>query len=300
MEGEKVEVQDGSLSSLIKMREKLIQDMMECKKLLDDLNSRISENISSIGKATPPPDNNEESKTPIGISKLDLLLNGGVPSPSNLIVKGAPYSSKFVISSSFIANSLSSGYPVIVFLIDRDWNSFNLDLARIGFSADPFLSNGMLTILDAFSQSVQIEPREKRLMQIDSPSNVSNFLKAADQQCTKLKNSFGSYRCVVISLTGWIASTDQKIFSRAIQHFTHRRKMDGATGIYLLDGGIYPDALYEEINYFMDGSIELTLQGNTEYLRVRGIPDVRTREWVDVRPNGNSIELGSFNIKRVK
>ncbi|HLH86467.1 MAG TPA: hypothetical protein VKU79_06365, partial [Thermoplasmataceae archaeon] len=60
------------------------------------------------------------------------------------------------------------------------------------------------------------------------------------------------------------------------------------------------ESVYEEINYFMDGVIELNNQENTEYLRVRGIRDVRTREWVDIRPAGNTIDLGSFNIKRIK
>ncbi|MDS0256159.1 RAD55 family ATPase [Thermoplasmatales archaeon AK] len=298
MEGEKVSIQEESLASLIKKREKLLNDLKECRSMIEEINRKIAQLSASSGD--PVPDDGEYGvKASTGIDKLDLLLDGGLPVPSNVVIKGAPYSSKFTISSNFIAKSLYSGYPVVLFLIDRDWGSLRRDLQKIGSPVDTFLDSGMLRVLDAFSQSVQIEA-DKRLVQIEAPSNISNFLKFADQHCTSVKNAFGTYRCAVISLTGWIASADPKLLSRSIQHFSQRRKIDGATSIYLLDSGIYEESVYEEINYFMDGVIELNNQENTEYLRVRGIRDVRTREWVDIRPAGNTIDLGSFNIKRIK
>ena len=296
------ESREDLISKLREMRGELKKDIAESMNALRDVEAEIE-------KIFPPGivDDNEVSSVRLkkslktGISKLDDLLNTGYSVPSNVLVNGPPFSSKNVVINSFIVKSLEEGLPVIVILIDRDIYTIREELSLLTENLEFYEKNGTLRYLDTYSKAISADVAENKATQIESIStNQSGFLKTIDQLGASLKQAHGMYTTVVYSLTGWIQSLDEKLLARTLQHFSQKRKLDGGVVLYSLDSGLFSDQIYERMNYFVDSAIEFKLEDTKEFIRARGFRNPRTKEWVDIIPKGHFIDLGSFNIRRVR
>lgn len=297
---------DNRLQDLINLRSRVIEDLEKNRKLLAEIEATIASSnpdivtrtVSSQGRTL---DASNIGNVSTGIPRLDDLLSGGFSQSSNVLLTGPPYSSKFMVADNFIASSLISGYPVIVVSLDRDISSLREDLSGMGLSIESYEKTGLLKFVDAYSRNIQMESDNRNATVIDNAGNVSLFLKTMDTICNSVVSGFGRYSMVFFSLTGWITqSSDDKNFPKAFQHFSQRRKLEGATTLYLIEDGIFQRSLYENLNYFMDGAIEFRSEASTEYLRVRGLKHVRSRDWIEIANNGDGISLGSFELKRIK
>ena len=301
MQGEEKEEQVQDREELLKLRTRLLEQIEQSSRLLAEVEK-------SLRTASVPVTEQREAyhSTPTvsgmaatGISKLDDLLRGGYPVPSNIVLNGPPFSSKEIFASKFIAESIAENYPIIVLTLDREPLSI---MSALGDPAmvDQWQKSGILTVIDAYSRFVQVEPMAASAVVIDGSSNISNFMKSIDSVCSRIIAQAGKYRMVVYSLTGLMTQTDEKTFIRSLQHISQRRKAEGSVSLYLLEDGIFERKIYENVNYFMDISLEFRTEATTEYLRVRGLPSARTREWVEVIRNEGSVDLGSFDLKRVR
>lgn len=296
---------DKKLQQLIALRNRVMEDIEKSRTLLTEIEEAIAGNnpvvLHSQGTAKKTASADDLYSATTGIPRLDELLGGGFGKASNILLIGPPYSSKFTVADSFIAASLRSGYPVIVVSLDRDIRDLRNDLSGLCGPLEHYEQNGLLKFVDAYSRSIQMETEGTSATIIDNAGNVSNFLRTMDTICESVRDRFGQYRMVLFSLTGWITQvSDEKNFTKAFQHFSQRRKLEGATTLFLIEDGIFQGSLYENMNYFMDGAVEFRNEVSTEYLRIRGLKNVRSRDWVEIVHSGNGLSLGSFELKRIK
>ena len=301
MQGEEKEEQAQDKEELLNLRTRLLEQIEQSSRLLAEVERSLrtaSVPVSEQREAYPSTPT-ASGMAATGISKVDDLLRGGYPVPSNIVLNGPPFSSKEIFASQFITKSIAENYPIIVLTLDREPSSI---MSAIGDPAmvDQWQKSGILTVIDAYSRFVQVEPMAASAVVIDGSSNISNFMKSIDSVCSRIISQAGKYRMVVYSLTGLMTQTDEKTFIRSLQHLSQRRKVEGSVSLYLLEDGIFERKIYENVNYFMDISLEFRIEATTEYLRVRGLPSARTREWVEIIRNGGSVDLGSFDLKRVR
>ena len=267
---------------------------------MDSLN-RGSEVIEPV----PPPPDISISNTGIpdkissGISKLDDLLNGGIDIPSNIVLKGPPFSGKEVLARNFIARSISENIPVIAVSLDRDVGKIKSDVMKIlGGSKDPE-ETGLLKFIDAYSKTVQLQSPSKHAIVSDGVANYSLFIKTLDAAAADMLESHGNYRFIFFTLTGMISQIEPKFFIKTLQHITQKRRSENVVSVYLMDQGVFDESVYESANYVMDGEIEFRVDFSKNYLRVRGMGNVKSRDWIEIIFHGNSFDLGSFDLKRV-
>ncbi|MCL6090390.1 MAG: RAD55 family ATPase [Candidatus Thermoplasmatota archaeon] len=295
-----------SLQNLVTLRNQLKDQLGKTFELLKDVEGAIStvNRQEIVDESTDRGKGNfgikPAGKVSTGTKKLDDLLSGGFPEPSNILLNGPPYCSKYSVANNFISSSILDGYPVIVVSLDRDVTRIKQDLFGISDSVEKYENSGMLKFVDAYSKVIQSESTDKNATVVEGVTNTSNFLRTVDSISASTKANSGPYRMVVFSLTGWITQTEEKTFSKAFQHFSQRRRIEGAVTLYTIEDGIFQRSLYENVNYFMDGSIEFRSEISTEYLRVRGLKDTRSRDWVEVFSDGDKIDLGSFDLKRIR
>ncbi len=293
------ESSEGKLQDLMEQRRKLQEELNETRTLIDKVDASIRE--LSPGSGSTHNAENIDYRISTGFPRLDDLLHGGYPTASNILLSGPPYSSKFTLANKFIVSSLKESYPVMVVSMDQPISQIKSDLSAMGISPDSYEESGYLKFVDAYSRSIQMDNNDRNAIVLDNVSNMSNFLKTMDQNCTQMLSNMGKYRMVFLSLTAWITqSSEDKLFPKALQHFSQRRKMEESTTLYLIEDGIFQRNLYENMNYFMDGSIEFRTESSIEYLRVRGMKEVQSRDWIEVVHNNKDLTLGSFELKRIR
>lgn len=289
-----------NLEELMALKNRIMEDLEKNRRLLAEVEESIRRLFPNEGSAGGGRNGAGSPRVPTGMPRLDALLEGGFPDSSNILLSGPPYSSKFEVADHFIISSLEAGFPVIVVSLDRDLKNMREEISSFGISLGRFEEEGMLKFIDAYSRNIQMESDLKGATTIDNAGNTSNFLKTMDSICASVSSRHGKYRMVFFSLTGWITQTaDERNFPKAFQHFSQRRKLEGATTLFLIEDGIFQKSLYENLNYFMDGAIEFRHEASSEYLRVRGLKNTRSRDWVEVINSGDGITLGSFELRRI-
>lgn len=276
------------------LERKRLESLMAAMNIGSEVNAPIPQHQDISLPATGIP-----GKISSGISKLDDLLNGGIDIPSNIVLKGPPFSGKEVLARNFIARSLSENIPVIAVSLDRDVGKIKSDVMKIlGGTVDPE-ENGLLKFIDAYSKTVQLQSPSKHAVVSDGVANYSLFIKTLDAAAADMIESHGNYRFIFFTLTGMISQIDPKFFIKTLQHITQKRRSEHVVSIYLMDQGIFDESVYESANYVMDGEIEFRVDFSKNYLRVRGMGNVKSRDWIEIMFHGNSFDLGSFDLKRV-
>ncbi len=239
-----------------------------------------------------------------GVTKVDDLLLGGIPMTSNIVLFGPPFSSKEVLAYNFVARSFKENIPVVIVSADRDLRQIKAEIARIMgsdlASIDSYEESGLLRFIDIYSRSIQIPSPSKNSIVIDNITNLSALIKSMESLEMEILRTYPYYRLLFISLTAFIPQFDEKIFMRFSQQFTQKRRSNPCVSLYLLEEGLFDQKIYETISYIMDGTIEFKISNSKQYIRVSGLSNVRTREWIEVYSRNTSFDLGSFSLERVR
>jgi len=288
--------------------DKLNEKKKEVRRLLDALS--VPEN-SSKGKSTSSDsvarealikavsENVKGQKMSTGNGKLDSLLYGGIAPPSNIVLRGPPFSGKFIIANNFVAQSLRDGIPVIVLSADKDIVQMKESLSKIAGDVEKAEESGLLRFIDAYSRSIQAEVGSKHAVQVDS-YNLSSLIKTVDSVTSEVCQKHKGYRFLLTSLTTFITQHDEKTFLRLLQQFSQKRKTEGSLTFYILEDGLFDDRMYEAVSYLMDGAIHLRKTFTDNYIRIEGIGNARSREWIEMYPSETGYDLGSFTLERVR
>ncbi|MHB8361587.1 MAG: RAD55 family ATPase [Thermoplasmataceae archaeon] len=260
--------------------------------------------IEEITLANNIPAKNIEDRLASGIKKVDELLLGGIPVSSNLVLFGPPFSGKEILAYNFAAQSITEGVPIVIITADKDIRQIKKEIARI-LGEDVSLIDRMeeqkiLRFIDLYSKSIQMASPSKYAIVIDNLGNISSLMKSLDIIASELQPAYGYYRMLFVSLTAYIPQIEEKLLMRFIQQFVQKRKAENGTAMYLLEDGLFDQKTYETISYMMDGAIEFKIVNSKQYIRIIGLGNVRSREWIEVYPRSTSFDLGSFSLERVR
>jgi KaiC/GvpD/RAD55 family RecA-like ATPase len=241
-----------------------------------------------------------DTRLSTGNEKVDQLLVGGVRVGTSVILIGPPFSGKYVLAWNFVAQALNDQVPVLVITTDRDINEIKYQVGRIYPDIEEAENNCMLRFIDLYSRSIQTQSPSKHAIVIDSILNISSLLKAADSVAAEFKTKSPYYKVLFSSLTSYATEFDEKLLVKFIQQFSQKRKIEGAVSFYLMEGGVFERKLTESVSYIVDGVIEFKADTNKSYLRVTGLGNVRSRDWIELYMNDTSFDLGSFTLEKIR
>lgn len=234
-----------------------------------------------------------------GIDKLDDLLVGGLRTSRNVLLYGPPFSGKDVLSYNFIARSIEESVPVVVISTDRDINQIKYEAGRITDRVEEAEKSGMLKFVDAYSKNIQIAAPSEYATVVDG-GNISALIKTVDAITSEIKKEHPYYRLLFSSLTPYISQDYENKSMRFLQQFVQKRRAENAVSFYILEEGIFESNTYESLSYLMDGAIEFRTSGSGNRLRIRGLGNARTRDWVEMYQNDAGFDLGSFTLERIR
>lgn len=262
------------------------------------------------GPAMPRPAQHEEGEkqfTPTeirqistGVEKLDELLVGGVRTSSNALLQGPPYSNKYVLAWNFVAQALKENTPVIVITTDKDIREIKYEVGQITGNVEEAEEKGLLKFIDVYSRSMQSASPSPSAIVIDNIINISSLLKAVDQTSAKMREEHPYYRLLFSSLTSYVNELDEKVLLKFIQQFVQKRKSENCFSFNILESSLFEKKVIEAISYLMDGSIQFKSEGAKTYLKVDGLGNARSREWVEIYPMDTSFDLGAFTLEKIK
>ncbi len=246
----------------------------------------------------------EQEKAKTGTPRLDDLMLGGIPLGSNVSIYGPPHVGKEVMVNTFMAEGIEKGVPAIWVTTDKTIEDIREEMKYVLPTYGEYEKRGIIYYVDAYSSSmgeIDEEEREKDYVAyIEEQSDVKAITQQVDEFADEIKKDNKYYRMAFESVSTLIAYLDTATTFRTLQPFSGRRKKDKAVSMYTLEKGMHTEQDISMLGHMMDGEMEFQVQDLETKLRVQGLGDVQTRDWVKYNSSKTGITMGSFSLDTIR
>ncbi|MBS3782112.1 MAG: recombinase RecA [Candidatus Thermoplasmatota archaeon] len=246
----------------------------------------------------------EQEKCKTGTGRLDDLLLGGIPLGSNVSIYGPPHVGKEVMINSFVAEGLEKGVPAIWVITDKTIQDLREEMKFVLPTYEEYELRGLVYYVDAYSASMgEVSESEKEkdyVKYIKDQSDVKAITDAVTKFAEEINPEHRYYRMAFESVSTIIAYLDTETTFRTLQPFTGKRKKDRAVSLYSLEKGMHTDQEISMLGHIMDGEIKFKVDQLENYLKVEGLGDVQTRDWIGYSHSKSGITMGSFSLDTIK
>ncbi len=237
-------------------------------------------------------------RSPTGTPRLDDLLSGGVPPKGHLMLVGDAFVGKEVVLYAFLTEGLKRGEPVVIVTAARSPEEI---AQNIGVVAPQFLEYeqmGMVTWIDASGSGGTAGPHRLIAQGPNDQAGILKLLVQVSKDLTTLKTK--SYRVGFLGLAAVLSNAEQRSGFAFLQNFVGILKPRSALAMYSLEGGAFAEAQVETFLTRMDGVLLFRQDRDKTFLQVKGLGDVQTHDWVEVRATNRALVIGSFALERIR
>jgi len=246
----------------------------------------------------------EQEKCKTGTGRLDDLLLGGIPLGSNVSIYGPPHVGKEVMINSFVAEGLEKGVPAIWVITDKTIEDLREEMKFVLPTYEEYEMRGLVYYVDAYSASMgetsESEKEKDHVKYIKDQSDVKAIIDAVNKFAGEINQDNRYYRMAFESVSTIIAYLDTETTFRLLQPFSGKRKRDKAVSLYTLEKGMHTEQDISMLGHIMDGEIKFKVDQLKNYLKVEGLGDVQTRDWIEYSHSKSGITMGSFSLDTIR
>jgi len=238
---------------------------------------------------------------PVGIQKLDRMLDGGVRDRDRVLLYGPSFHGKEVLARTAFLAALKNGRPAIMLLTNRGVDEVQRDLRDADSNYASYEKAGLPWFVDAYSRSIGIEDKAKNVEFVDSAVDLNNISLALNRIHGKIVKDHSEHLMVLDSVSTLVLYGNAQATFRFLQVLVGRARQAGATTLLLLDHGMHSDAEVQMFRHLCDGAIEMRKDGDTTRLQIEGLSIKQDAGWVDYQVQGHSLEItGSLAAGRIR
>ncbi|MCL5680424.1 MAG: hypothetical protein M1515_00050 [Candidatus Thermoplasmatota archaeon] len=277
------------------------------KKLLDIKEQEIKERQKSILKQEIDileeqlKSEFEERKVKTGVKKLDDLLTGGVPVPSNIMIYGPAFAGKEEMVYNIITSSIQRGLPSIILTFDRTSASILKNLSYFSPLVAGYLDLEMLHVIDTFTRTTNEEAESSGgITYLESQTDLEGVNKELNKISKELMKKSGSVVVAMFGFSSILNFLDRSQTLKFLQSFANERRDQNNIAFYLVEKGLRDESEIQAIAHFMDGIAEFKIEGSKSYIMVKGLTSVMSRDWIEVDFSKNNFNLKSFSLSKIK
>lgn len=239
-------------------------------------------------------------KIKTGIDRLDNLMNGGIPSKSNILIYASPFIGRDELLQSFALSGLKENQPVMFVLTDKAFLDMRNVMKNLDENFLTYEKKGLVKYIDIYSASIQAKEEDPSVEFVDSALDMSGISAAINNAQKDIIGKSDSHRLILDSLSTLLAYSDAKAVFRFLQVLGGRCKRAGATSLFSMEYGMHGENEVQTMKHVMDGVLELRESTSGLHLRVQGCGDVVSRNWIEYNFHQNKVNItGAFKVGRV-
>jgi KaiC/GvpD/RAD55 family RecA-like ATPase len=280
------------------MKSRLYQREKELERREHALQAHLRQDLDEMETAIEAEVVEEKVKT--GIERLDDLLLGGMPFPSNVLFIGPPFIGKETAMLLFIAEGLKKGVPAVIVTTSRPPNEIAMDMAPILPTFMEFEQLGLVHWIDASGLAPDSAPR-RNTIRVGSADDFAGISRALDSTLkTALSKGKRYLRLAYMSLSMSITSAEEKRTVQFVQELSSKVRQARSVAVYAVERGMHTDQQLGSIQSQMTGAIHFKTEKQKTLLSVEGVCDTQTRNWVDYRYTNKALMIGAFSLERIR
>ncbi len=243
----------------------------------------------------------QERKLKTGIRKLDDLLTGGIPFPSNIMIYGPSFAGKEEMIYNIITSSIQRGLPSIIVTFDRTSESLLQGMSYFSPLVNGYLELDMLYFIDTFTKTTrEITSESRSIIYLDNQTDLEGVTRELNRISKDLTRKSGTVIVAIFGFSTILNFLDKSQTLKFLQTFATERRDQNNISFYTVEKGLHAESEIQALAHFMDGIIEFKLEGNKSYLSVKGLTDAMSRDWIEIDFTKNSFNLKSFSLSKIR
>ncbi|MCJ2531113.1 MAG: hypothetical protein LN413_02175 [Candidatus Thermoplasmatota archaeon] len=283
--------------------------LYEREKALKEKETAIKKGLTIVeADEADEPDSRAESagsRASSGIPRLDDLLMGGIPTGSQILYVGPAFVGKEVAILNFIAEGLRSGVPCVVVTTSRPPDEVARDMGPILPSFMEYEQLGLIRWIDG-SMPLADPKKETPIVEgntyvVAGAGDYEGILGAMNLIVEELSEEDHPYfKLAYMTLSTSLTQGSEKEGMSYVQRFVNGMRQIESIGIYAVEGGMHEKQQIEALEHQMEGAIHFRSERQKNKLKVAGIAETQTRDWVEYKHDSRTLRLGAFQLERIR
>lgn len=247
------------------------------------------------------PSKGRATKAKSGGQRLDDLLGGGFPFRTCSLIEGPAFIGKDVLMAQFIAEGIKFGIPSLVVLTSSTTSKFRKRLVEMDYKLEEREKAGLLAYIDCHSKTVGLKGKNPFAIYLNGVTDLNALTSAMSRFQSGFGERFFYHRVIFESLSSVLRAHGMNATIDFLNNVTQRTKSTKGIALFDLASGIHPQEEINSIEHSMDGSILLKEEKGKHLLMVKGLSDVKGRDWVQYKFDEKGLDIfGSFSYSYIK
>lgn len=239
-----------------------------------------------------------DDRLPIGNTRLDDLLQGGLPARAHVVLLGDAFVGKEVVLYSFLAEGLKRGEPVLIVTAARSPDEVSEAMGVVLPQFREYEQMGMVRWVDASGSGGTGTPHRTVVKGANDQAGILTSLGSVARGFESSHSD--AFRVGFLGLSSILAHGDERAGFSFLQNVVGILKPRPALAMYSLEAGALSEAQVESLLGRMDGAIVFRQDRDKTFLAVKGLNEVETRDWVECRATNRALIIGSFALERIR
>ena len=247
------------------------------------------------------PMGSKPTKARSGGKRIDELLGGGFPFRSCTIVHGPAFIGKDILLSQFVAEGIKYGVPALVILTQSTTSKFRKMLVEMDYKLEERERSGLLSYVDCHAKTVGLMGKNPFALYINGVNDLDALSKAIDRFQGGYRENYFYHRLIFDSLSSVLRAHGINRTISFLNNLCAKTKACNGIALFDLASGIHKPEEINAIEHVMDGSMILNEQKGGHHMMVKGLKDVKGRDWVRYRFDEKGIDIvGSYSYGYIK
>ena len=240
-------------------------------------------------------------KAKSGGQRIDEVLGGGFPFKSACLVQGPAFVGKDVLLAQFIAEGIKFGAPAIVILTQSTTSKFRKRVVEMDFKLEERERAGLMSYIDCHAKTVGLMGKNPFAIYLKGIGDLDALSHAIDKFQTGLRENFFYHRIIFESLSTILSTHGINRTVSFLNNLIAKTKAYNGIVLFDLASGIHQTEEINALEHSMDGSMILKEDKGQHFMMVKGLQDVKGRDWIRYKFNDNGIDItGSYSYNYIK
>lgn len=251
--------------------------------------------------APPQPTGAASGRFSLGNLRLDELVGGGLPVGSSLLVVGPAFCGKEAIPLGFIAAGLALGEPAILVTTVKSPAEIIEELAFMTSAATKGKMKSLMRFVDCSGKGGGGDVPRDHLVDVASPADFTKIREAIGGHFKALeKEGHAAFRFAYLPLTESWRLGEPNVARSFVQQMVAAVRRQAGGAIWVAESGIHSADEIESLAGMMQGVVRCQEERDGHALRVQGVPGTKPHQWVRYRHSPKGIDLGAFELERIR
>lgn len=222
------------------------------------------------------------------------IIRGGFPENGVLVLRGVPASGKTIFSLTLVNELLERGNRCIYVTTELSPDALKKQVcAEFSWDFERHEREGRLLFLDGYSW--RLEKRGQGIV------NLSNLTEVGHAFSELVGKGGGKLFFVFDSITSLMLYNDPTNVAKFLQVQVARLRDMGASGLFVMETGIFEEDIINLLSFFVDGFLELKVQDENgvlqSYFRVSSVRNAKHQTlWIPCYIESDGFKFASIGI----